>query len=598
MSALRDSRLRTSVGNRTAAARDGASSQVMADPVIRIALTLTGFAPLLYLVVYAEVVMPLALAGYVVFAATIVALAALHPVWASGRTGSGRRAERAGQMAAGLLVVGLLGPLLVYAVEVDVRLFAPMFAASTVAALCAMPWRWRMAMGLWIVVVWLGILVASGVRDLPTLLLNLGGGVLVIAAISSTATVLFANLLDAEALRADAELHTGLLGSVLRTNSLEPAEVLRATVDGLIDAGFDLAVIRALDHERQVARLIEGTARGDTDLVYELPFEGTSIPAVIAAHAPMVLEADDPATRMGPQKLVGLVHLPLVDGESVPALLSGGLRRRAARAEELAAAELLAGHASAALQRAEAYRVDAATVEQLSEVDVRTQDFVSMVSHELRTPLTVIQGLGETLRKRWDDLDPERRQDLLSRIDANAERLASMVRSLIDTSAFGSGELEPHPEPIPLRASMHALLHRLVGVTSNHPVTVDIAPELVVQVDPGLWQHVLENLLTNVSKHTPTGTRVSIAAREIDGRTVIEVADDGPGIDAQDLPHVLDRFYRGGDPNRRSTSGLGLGLALAQEIVQAHGGVMEVESERDQGTRFSFDVPGGYPAGR
>lgn len=119
-----------------------------------------------------------------------------------------------------------------------------------------------------------------------------------------------------------------------------------------------------------------------------------------------------------------------------------------------------------------------------------------------------------------------------------------------------------------------------------------------MQVDPGLWQHVLENLLTNVSKHTPTGTRVSIAARVIGGRTVIEVADDGPGIDAQDLPHVLDRFYRGGDPNRRSTSGLGLGLALAQEIVQAHGGVLEVESDRGQGTRFSFDVPGGYPTGR
>jgi signal transduction histidine kinase len=582
-------------------ANEGHDSQVLADPLVRAALTVTGIAPLVYLIVYAEVVAPVALGGYVAVAGAMLALLALRPVWASGdfrSSGAAHRLERRWQLFSGVVVVGLLGPVLVGTVEVDVASFAPMFASSAVASLCTMPWRWRLPMALWVVVVWLGTLIASGVRDVPTLLLNLGGGLLVVAAISSTAKVLSTNLVDAESLRLDAELHAGLLASVLRTNSLEPAEVLRATVDGLVEVGFDVAVIRALDHERELARLIEGTARHDTDLAFELPFEGTPIPAIIATCAPLVLEADSPDARMGPQQLVGLMHLPLVDGDRLPALISGGLLHRAIRPDELEAAKVLALQAGTALKRAEAYRADAATVEQLHEVDVRIQDFISTVSHELRTPLTVVQGLGQTLLKRWDDLDPDRRQDLLSRIDANAERLASMVRSLIDTSVFASGELELRPEPTRLRSSVHALLHRLASVTSKHPVTVDIPSELVVEVDPGLFQHVVENLLTNVAKHTPAMTRVAITARTTGDRVIMEVADAGPGIGARDLPHVLDRFYRGGDPNRRATSGLGLGLALAQEIVRCHGGEMHVVSALGEGTRFNFDVPATRPGGR
>jgi signal transduction histidine kinase len=601
VSASGERALRQAPSASSSTAREGHAAQVLGDSLVRAALIVIGIAPLVYLVVYAEVVAPVALGAYVLVAVAMLALLALRPAWMSGdvrASGAAPRLERLWQLFSGVVVVGLLGPVLVGTVAVDVVLFAPMFASSAVATLCTMPWRWRLPMALWVVVVWLGTLIASGVRDVPTLLLNLGGGLLVVAAISSTSRVLSANLVDAESLRLDAELHAGLLASVLRTNSLEPADVLRATVDGLVEVGFDVAVIRALDHEREVARLIEGTARHDTDLAFELPFEGTRIPTIVATRAPLVLEADSPDARMGPHQLVGLVHLPLVDGDGLPALISGGLLHRAIRPDELEAAEVLATHAGAALRRAEAYRADAATVEQLHEVDVRIQDFISTVSHELRTPLTVVQGLGQTLLKRWDDLDPDRRQDLLSRIDANAERLASMVRSLIDTSVFESGELELRLESTPLRISVQALLHRLVSVTSRHPITVDIPSELMVEVDPGLFQHVMENLLTNVAKHTPATTRVVIAAQATRDRVTVEVVDDGPGIGAQDLPHVLDRFYRGGDPNRRATSGLGLGLALAQEIVRTHGGEMQVASVPGEGTRFSFDVPATRPGGR
>jgi signal transduction histidine kinase len=222
---------------------------------------------------------------------------------------------------------------------------------------------------------------------------------------------------------------------------------------------------------------------------------------------------------------------------------------------------------------------------------VRTQDFISTVSHELRTPLTVIQGLGQTLSRRWDDLEDARRADLLGRIDANAERLTVMVRSLLDTSAMEEGRLDLCPQPLPLRATIVRLLHRLATVTAAHPVELLVADDLEVVVDPGLFEHVIENLLTNVAKHTPQGTRVRVAAVPRDGQVRVEVSDDGPGIAEEDLPHVLDRFFRGGAPTRRTSSGLGLGLALAEQIVRAHGSALEVLSEPGEGTTFRFAVP-------
>lgn len=570
---------------------------MLSDPLVRGTVCVLSVVGLGYLAGFVEARAPAVVALWVVFSVTMLAVLMLQP----GRSVDPRSTPRPRAWLwrlAAAVWVGSLAPVLVFTVDVDVVLFGPVFVVIAVVVLCATDRRWRMPMASWVVVVWLAALVGSGVRDPSTLALTVGGALLVVAATDSISRVLSENLAAAEDLRAAAELRAGLLSSVLRTNSLDPGGVLRAVVDGLVEVGFDMAAIRTLDHERCRARLVEGTARSETELAVDLAFAGSHIPEVIARRAPLVVEASSREDRVGAHRLTGVMHLPLFDGDHLHAIISAGLRHRSPQRDELAAAELLATQAEAALQRARAYRADAATVEQLHQVDVRIHDFISTVSHELRTPLTVVQGLGQTLLSRWDDLDPARRQDLLRRIDANAERLATMVRSLIDTSAFESGELELRPEATPLRAAIVTLLNRLVEVTGAHPVTVDVASDLVVEVDPALFQHVIENLLANVAKHTPEGTPVTISAWSCDARIVVAVHDEGTGIDAEDLPHVLDRFYRGGDPDRRATSGLGLGLALAQDIVQAHGGAMEVASEPGSGTRFSFDVPAAAAGGR
>ncbi|MBS3940347.1 MAG: hypothetical protein KG028_05240, partial [Actinobacteria bacterium] len=174
---------------------------------------------------------------------------------------------------------------------------------------------------------------------------------------------------------------------------------------------------------------------------------------------------------------------------------------------------------------------------------------------------------------------------------ANVERLVSMVATLLETSSLQEGRIEVHAEPVELAPYLQQLLHRLVTVRATHPMQLDVAAGLRVVADPRLLEHVFENLLGNAAQHTPPGTSVRVSAAPSDGIIRIEVADEGPGIAPEDLPLVFERFYRGGDPTRRPSGGLGLGLALADQIVTAHGGRLEVASEPGRGTTFGFGLP-------
>ncbi|MCC5948509.1 MAG: GAF domain-containing protein [Nitriliruptoraceae bacterium] len=529
----------------------------------------------------------------------MVALAAVGvPVWLRPRlrTGSGAGAvERvARQQVAGtvLCLVGL--PIALPAIDgVPIERFALLYAFVIVTVLYTAPWRSRAPLAVGSIASLAALLWFGGVRDPATLLLHLGGAAMVFAATVRLAVTLATQAVAADANRESAALRARLLATLLATSSLAPREVLRASVDGLLELGFATASIRELDHDRRVARLVEGVARGEVVLPSEIAFAGTAIPDVITRRGPLLIQdaAADPRLHGVDHPVDAALFLPLFDDEGITAVLSGETIGRPISDDEVAAAQVLAEQADRALRRARAYEADQRTVDQLRLVDLRIQDFVSTLSHELRTPLTVIQGLGQTLSQRWDQLAIASRQDLLRRIDANADRLATMLSSLIDSSALESGNLVVRTEPVSLRALVGEVLHRAAGVTSVHPVRVAIEADTLVQVDPALLAHVVENLLTNVEKHTPAGTRIEIRATPQDDTVEVAISDDGPGIATEDLPHVFDRFYRGGLPDTRATSGLGLGLALAQDVIAAHGGQLQVASSEGEGTTFSFDLP-------
>jgi signal transduction histidine kinase len=567
-----------------------ASVRTPASPVIRFAILVPSVAAGLYGLAAGRIA-DLELFLTVLCAAVLLAVVAAVRPWRGPRA---PEAERAWQLLSATVGVGLAVPFLVAAVDVSVDRFSLLFALVVVAGIYTYPPRWRVPLSLWTLVAWGATLVLGGVDDPATLALHLGGGLLVLATSWRTSAALGA-LVDADAAsRQEAELRAQLLASVLRTNSLEPDAVLDAVTDGLCGLGFDAVTVRAVDPELETLRLVAGAGLDDLHLPPEVPIERAGLSGVVVQTGEPIVVDDyprHPAAIGRARHLAGVMAAPVGRAGEVRAVVAGGRREGQLTDVQREAMLLLAEQAGRALDRADAYERDRRTVEQLRSLDARVQDFVSTVSHELRTPLTVIQGLGHTLARRWDDLDDARRTDLFIRIDANAERLATMVRSLLDTSALDKGRLVPQTEIIDVHTTVRRLLHRLATVTAAHPVDVDVDEGLEVEVDPGLFEHVLENLLTNVAKHTPQGTRARVAATPGPTSVLVEVSDDGPGIPEDDLPFVLDRFFRGGDPTRRTSPGLGLGLALANDIVAAHGSELHAVSGAGRGTVFRFEVP-------
>jgi signal transduction histidine kinase len=477
----------------------------------------------------------------------------------------------------------------------DVRATTIAFGVIAVVGMFALPSGHRETLVVVAVVGWVAVLPASGVDDAAVLVCQAIGAVLL-------ATVAWRNLRSLEVAVAterraaeSAAERAGLLATLLRLQSLEPDAVLEGVVDGAATIGF-ASVLLFLPEDGGLRLAVERTAPGEPPPPRWLgPGEGVAGEVMATGRTLVVPEyAQHPQALDRPGQLRGTVACPVLADGDVAAVL---IARRPARGVDAADRDtvvLLAEEAGAALARARRFAADAAVVAELQRLDVLTQDFVSTVSHELRTPMTVIAGLGQTLQRRWDDLTPDRRTDLLRRIDSNAERLATMVRSLIDTSALERGELSVTPSPVPFLPLVAGVVNRLAPLFEGYDVVVDVADDMVIVADEALLNHVVENLLANVAQHTPAGTRVTVDARCRGELVEVSVTDDGPGIAADDLRHVTERFFRAGTTGpRRSPGGLGLGLALAQQILQAHGVPLRAWSEVGVGTAFSFALPDG-----
>lgn len=519
-------------------------------------------------------------------------LAVLPSRWFATLTWAQRVAEP-GVIAAAALTPILLFAFVAFVVDGPILPIGLVVAMQLLAAAYTLPRPLRLPLQLWAVAGYLG---ALGLRDVRS------GTIWILQVLGLAAVILITlRAVDrherlataARRSREQAVALDELLTSVLRVNSLDPQAVLTAVVEGLQAVGFAFVEVRRTDPDDNVARLIAGARTSSEPIQQDLPLDRGLLREALGQREPIVIDEfdEDPRVFDRGKGFRGAMVTPLPLGDGGRGVLSAVSTDGPVTPLQREAVEHLVDHARTALQRASAFEADSKIVEDLRRLDERTQDFVSTASHELRTPLTVIVGLGQTLRHRWEDLDAGRRADLLQRVQANADRLSVMVRSLLDTSALDRGELDMAPGPLPLRPTITRLLDRLATVTAAHLITVTIDDDVSVLVDGPLFEHVIENLLTNVAKHTPQGTSVIIGAEPDETRVRIYVEDHGPGIAPEDLPHVLDRFYRGGAPTRRETGGLGLGLALAQQIVRAHGSELTVDSDPEVGTTFHFTVP-------
>jgi signal transduction histidine kinase/DNA-directed RNA polymerase specialized sigma24 family protein len=295
--------------------------------------------------------------------------------------------------------------------------------------------------------------------------------------------------------------------------------------------------------------------------------------------------------------LKGAVAIPVpVVGGAQAVLFVGSRQPLGPSPEDVEVLRMLAAQASLALESARQFEEQRIDMENLREVDRLKSDFLSTVSHELRTPLTVISGMGLTLERQWQDMDDELRSEFLSRLNANATSLNDIITKLLDFSRAEAGYLEANAQEVDVLTLVEGVADRLHTLLLNHALDLRVEDGVAVQADPVLLERIVENLLSNAAKYTPAGSRIEVSARAEGDEAVVQVSDDGPGIPPEELEHLGERFFRGGDPNTRITRGTGLGLALVREILALHHGRLEIDSVVGVGSRFRFRLPLALPA--
>lgn len=232
------------------------------------------------------------------------------------------------------------------------------------------------------------------------------------------------------------------------------------------------------------------------------------------------------------------------------------------------------------------------------------RDLLANVSHDLKTPLTSIQGFAQAITDGAAG-DPASIRHSAGVIRDEAQRMARMVSELLDLARIESGQIVMQREPVDLSAVLRdcvdkqALRAQQAGVALNVVMTDNVP---VIVGDGDRLAQVFTNLIDNALKHTPTGGKVTVAARSLTGSSIVRrgktwpagvevrVADTGSGIPPQDLARVFERFYQV-DKSRQRSGGLGLGLAIARQIVEAHYGTIKAESVLGAGSRLIVTLP-------
>ncbi len=211
------------------------------------------------------------------------------------------------------------------------------------------------------------------------------------------------------------------------------------------------------------------------------------------------------------------------------------------------------------------------------------------LAHEFKTPLTSIKAAISTVlsQRNHDEVENE----LLTIVEEEADRLTELVTESIKIARIGAGHIQLHRQPFAVVALVSAAMAKLKNLCDGRAIRVSIPEGLPeVDVDLDLAELVLRQLLVNALKYSPSSAAIEVSAEEREEWIAVHVSDNGPGIPDAEQASVFEKFYRG-QADRQRTAGTGMGLTIAREIVQAHGGEIWLESEPGRGAKFSFTLP-------
>jgi signal transduction histidine kinase len=223
----------------------------------------------------------------------------------------------------------------------------------------------------------------------------------------------------------------------------------------------------------------------------------------------------------------------------------------------------------------------------LAQLDRARREFIANASHELRTPLFSLGGFLELLDD--EELDPATRDEFLATMRDQVKRLTKLATELLDLSRLDAGHIEIEREPVALADAARLVANEFGAVArqSRHALAIDVDEDAVALGDEQRVVQIIRNLVENALVHTPPGTQVLLRAERTRAGVSLSVEDDGPGVPAEQLGHVFERFYRG---DGSQASGSGLGLAIALELARVMGGTLELEGGQGR-TVFRLTLP-------
>jgi two-component system OmpR family sensor kinase len=291
---------------------------------------------------------------------------------------------------------------------------------------------------------------------------------------------------------------------------------------------------------------------------------------------------------------------PLAEVErTARAIADGDLSQRVPAGDDRTEVGRLTNALNRMLSRIEsAFRAQQRSEAQARSSEERMRRFVADASHELRTPLTSIRGFAELYRQgavRGDD-DVRR---LIERIESEGGRMGLLVEDLLLLARLDQ-QRPIAVAPVDLAAIAGDAVHDARAVQPDRPIALHLDESLtdvpVLLGDEGRLRQVVGNLVTNALVHTPKGTRISVRlAEEEGGVLVLQVADDGPGMEPADAARAFERFYRADASRTRSAGGTGLGLSIVDSLVAAHGGSVQLDTTPGEGTTVTVRLPRSGP---
>jgi PAS domain S-box-containing protein len=294
------------------------------------------------------------------------------------------------------------------------------------------------------------------------------------------------------------------------------------------------------------------------------------------------------------QHVKSLMGAPLrISGQLFGVIHVGSASPRKFTEDELRLLSLVGDRVALAIERARLHDAEHRAKAEAETANRLKDEFIAVLSHELRTPLSSVLGWAHVLNMRG--LPPERAQHAIQAIVRGAQAATQLVNSLLDLSRIMSGKLHLEMKRLDLVSVVKAAVDTVRPAADARHLALEVTlprSPVIMTGDAARLQQIVWNLLSNATKFTPEGGRIEVRLVQTGSQAQIQVSDNGRGIRAEFLPHVFDRFAQAENKTREGHVGLGLGLAIARELVQGHGGTIQAASEGEgRGSTFTVTLP-------